>query len=421
MGLVLGVGVAVALILAITLTPVIFSFMRQPKPWKIEAAGIQRLVSRFLSGTEHFALNRPWVVCTVLVLVLGFSIFGLSRLTIETDFSERLDESNQIRLDGEYFNQHFCGSNFLEIFVEAPQSNGLLDPQAFSGIRAFQKKVQQLPEVDKVVSLVDLIESIGKEMNPESGKPRTAPMSREMLAQYLLLFEMSGGEDLERLIDFDRKSMRLAARLKTNAVRATCATGHKVKTIADTTMPKDIKVEPSGLNYLFGDFLDDIVAGQRLGLIVAAVVIMLLMMIWMRSVKIGLLSMIPNLIPILALGGLVGLRWDQVDSDIIAVAILALGIGVDDTIHFLMRLRFEAARSPDTVAALERTFYYSGRAIVITTIILAVGFAPFATSDYLSINMMGTLIPFTLVIALLADIFLVPAMARLGMIRFRKD
>jgi predicted RND superfamily exporter protein len=214
--------------------------------------------------------------------------------------------------------------------------------------------------------------------------------------------------------------MRLAVRLQGTAVRATMATGRKIMKLSKELLPASVRVEPSGLNYLFGNFLDQIVAGQRRGLIVAALVIMLLMMIWMGSLRIGLVSMIPNLIPILALGGLIGLLWKQADSDIIAIAIIAIGIGVDDTIHFLMRLRIETARSDDTMRALERTFYFSGRAIVITTIIIAVGFAPFAISDYLSIHMIGTLIPFTLVMALLADIYLVPAMARLGWIRFKK-
>jgi len=101
------------------------------------------------------------------------------------------------------------------------------------------------------------------------------------------------------------------------------------------------------------------------------------------------------------------------------IASIAIGIGVDDTIHYLVRFRFEAARSSDTVTAMHRTFSYSGRAIIITTAILSVGFAPFATSDYFSTRMMGTLLPFTLVVALLADLLLVTALIRIGIIRFQ--
>ena len=141
------------------------------------------------------------------------------------------------------------------------------------------------------------------------------------------------------------------------------------------------------------------------------------MIIWMKSVRIGLWSMLPNLLPILVLGGYLGLFYDEIDSDTITIAMIAIGIGVDDTIHFLMRWRFESARSTTTAEALDRTFHFSGRAIIITTVILAAGFAPFAFSDYYSVRIMGTLLPFTLVVALLADLLFVPALVKLGAIK----
>jgi predicted RND superfamily exporter protein len=144
-----------------------------------------------------------------------------------------------------------------------------------------------------------------------------------------------------------------------------------------------------------------------------------MMCIGLRSLRVGLWSMIPNLLPLFALGGYLGLFWDYVDSDVLAVSVIAIGIGVDDTIHFLMRLRLESRRQPDTAAAIEQTFRYSGRGIVITTVVLVLGFSVFATSDYLSMYMLGTLLPLTLVVALVADLFLVPALVALGAIRFR--
>jgi predicted RND superfamily exporter protein len=170
--------------------------------------------------------------------------------------------------------------------------------------------------------------------------------------------------------------------------------------------------------YLMGGFLDDIIAGQRMGILFAFITIMFMMMIMFKSLKIGALSMVPNILPLLALGGYVGYFWDKVDSDTIVIAMIAIGIGVDDTIHFLTRLKFESARTSDPVVSLQRTFHFSGRAMVITTVILALGFAPFALSDYFSVRMFGTLLPFTLVVAILADILLVPAMVKLGIIRF---
>jgi hypothetical protein len=172
------------------------------------------------------------------------------------------------------------------------------------------------------------------------------------------------------------------------------------------------------MNYLLGDWLDDVVRGQRNGLLVSLAVIALMMVVALRSWRVGLLSMIPNVLPLLAIGGWIGWTWDQVDSDTLIPAILAIGIGVDDTIHFLVRYRVEAARSEDVRAALDRTFRFAGRAIVMTTVILVVGFAPFALSDYFTTRLFGTLLPLSLAVALLADLLLVPALVTVGAMRF---
>ena len=128
--------------------------------------------------------------------------------------------------------------------------------------------------------------------------------------------------------------------------------------------------------------------------------------------------MIPNILPLLALGGYVGYFWEATDSDTIIIAMIAIGIGVDDTIHFLTRLKFESARTHDPLMALQRAFHFCGRAMMSTTLILAVGFLPFVVSDYFSIHMFGTLLPYTLIVAVLADILLVPALVKVGPVRF---
>ncbi len=414
MGVVLGFGVAVSLLLAMTLTPILFSLLRPPKTATYNASWVQILLGRLLFKVEQYVFKIPWRVVVLFVLLFGLSIFGLSYLVIETDLSKRLDENNRVRLSEKYYNEHFAGANFLEIFLDTSHEQGVLDPETFLRVEDLQQELENMPEVDKVVSLVNLVNMIDCELNPE----REEPLTRELLAQYLLLFEMSGGEDLDRLVDFDRQTMRLAARLTDNSARFTSSIGKKVKNLAATRLGNPVDVQITGLIYLMGEFLDYIVIGQRRGLVFAFMTIMVMMIIMFRSLKIGLWSMVPNILPLLALGGYVGYFWETTDSDTIVIAMIAIGIGVDDTIHFLTRLKFESARTSDPGVALQRTFHFSGRAMVITTVILTAGFAPFALSDYFSVRIFGTLLPFTLIVALLADILLVPALVKLGAIRF---
>jgi predicted RND superfamily exporter protein len=128
--------------------------------------------------------------------------------------------------------------------------------------------------------------------------------------------------------------------------------------------------------------------------------------------------MIPNLLPLIVVTATCGLIWTDLDSDTLVILMMAIGIGVDDTIHFLTRLKTESRRAPSQAVAIARTFSFAGRAIVMTTVILAVGFLPMAMSEYYSMAIMGTLLPLALVVAMVGDLLLVPAMAQVGLLKF---
>ena len=123
--------------------------------------------------------------------------------------------------------------------------------------------------------------------------------------------------------------------------------------------------------------------------------------------------MIPNMLPLLVLWGWIGLTMESVDTDVLIIAIIAIGIGVDDTIHFLMRYRVEREAAQDE-QAVRGAFGFAGRGIVMTTVILVLGFAPCIASGYMTMHLLGTMLPLSLVVALAGDLLLAPAMIRLG-------
>ncbi|MBW1641792.1 MAG: MMPL family transporter [Deltaproteobacteria bacterium] len=420
LGISLGFGTATALILAVTLAPILFSFMPAPKTWRKGTAGrVQGLLDRFLSFSAKISFKIPWVIIIIFAVFFAVIITGLTRFTIETDFAKRMSFDHPLRVAGRYFNKNFVGSNTVDVYIRASESNDLLQPEMLRKIAQCQQILEDQPEISKTHSLVDLFETLHKEFDPEDAENNSIPDSREALAQYLLLFEMSGGRDLERLVDFDRRVMRMIIYLPKEEYRHTAAMGNRSSDLIQEKLGDSVEVKASGLVYLLGDFFEVILKGQQTALFLAFMSIAFMMMIGLRSIGAGLWSMFPNVLPLFALCGYLGLFSDYVDSDVIIIAIMAIGIGVDDTIHFLMRFRIESERQDDLQKAVKQTFFYSGRGIVITTVILVIGFAPFAASDYLTINMMGTLLPMTLVVALLADLFFVPALIKVGAIRFK--
>ncbi|HUT53124.1 MAG TPA: MMPL family transporter [bacterium] len=419
-GLVLGFGTAVALFLALTLTPVLFSVMKEPKPWRLGAtARVQDALDALLGFLERLATGRPRLIVAAFTVLTALSVAGLMRFELETDFVQRFAADNQLMVDERFFSEHFAGTSYLDLYLESPEPGGLLTPEAFSRIAAFEKAVTDLPDVDKAVSAVDLVAAAHRGFHPEAG-PDALPDTQKQIAQYLYLFEMDDEEALAAMIDSERRTMRMAAHIKEDGFMAADRAGQKVLEAAARTLGGGVKVEISGLQYIFGSEFNRVMAGQKRALVLAFLMISLMMAVALRSISAGMWSMIPNIIPLLMLGGYIGFSYGKIDTDAIIVFLVAIGIGVDDTIHYLMRFKLELARTGDRGKALAAAYHYSGRAMIITSVILIVGFAPFAVSDYFTTHIMGTLLPGCLLAALLADLLLVPAMITLGLFKFRE-
>ncbi len=420
MGLVLGFGVATALLLAMTIAPILFSFMPKPRPWRDGKSMVLRALDKFLNGIEGLALGRPRHVIVVFTIFLAVAVAGTLQVNIDTSFRDRLSDDNEVSRDTRWFEERFAGSGTLEVYIDSPEGRDLLDPEVLGAIAAYQDTLTKLPGVDSATSMVDVIRRVHQAMDP-GRPPGEIPADRKRIADYMLLLEMSAEDTgLDRLVDFDRRSARIILRMEQGIpVRETHDLGKAAEELAASRLPSGTTVEATGAFYLIGGWLDEIIAGQRRGLGVAFLSIFIMMVIALRSVSAGLWSMIPNILPILALGGLAGFMWENTDSDTMAIAMIAVGIGVDDTIHYLMRLRLEAQRTTDMREALRRTFHFSGRAIVITSVVLVAGFSPFILSDYLTVSFFGTLLPMCLIVALAADLLLVPALATLGLFKFR--
>ncbi|MFH1532915.1 MAG: MMPL family transporter [Pseudomonadota bacterium] len=422
LGLVLGCGVAIALLLAMTLTPIFFSLMPKPRPWRGGRSLVMETLDRILGGVQGLALGRPRLVIAGFAIFLGVAVVGTLQIHIDTSFQARLAEDNEVTRDTRWFEERFAGSATLEVYIDAPEGRDLLDPEVLGAMAAYQDGLEDLPGVDRAASLVDIIRRVHHAMVPDA-PPGEIPADRKRIADYMLLLEMSGEDiGLDRLVDFDRRTARVILRMEQGTpVRETHALGRAAEAQATTHLPVGTAVEATGAFFLMGGWLDQIIIGQRRGLGVAFLSILVMMVLALRSLRAGLWSMLPNILPLLALGGFAGFMWENTDSDTLAIAMIAIGIGVDDTIHFLMRLRLEMMSTSNLREALARTFHFSGRAIVITSVVLVAGFAPFLLSDYLTVSFFGNLLPMCLIVALLADLLLVPALATFGVFRFKKN
>lgn len=424
LGITLGLGVSVALFQAITLVPILFSYLGRPKSLRAgPTATVQRALDWSMNGMREIGLRYSWLVIIVFGAFMALSFYGISKIRVETNLTQRLAEDNPARLDQAWFQSRYNGSNFIDIYVKAPKKSKVLDPDWIQALYQWQRQLEKDEDIDSVQSYVDILAAINNR-GPEAkllNKEQLAdslPKTQAQAAQAFFLIRTGAGQDFERLVAMDSGLVRLMVRIKGEGFRTTFRAGERAEKLGQSVFQDGTEITVTGLTFILGDWLDNIIAGQRRGLLVSIAVIAVMMVFCFRSFSVGLWSMIPNLLPLFAVGGWCGLTWDKMDSDTFTIGLLAIGIGVDDTIHFLSRYRVEIARGHDRVEALNRTFAFAGRAIIMTTLIFVAGVLPFVTSDYFTTKMFGTLLPLSLVIALLADLLLVPAMAKVGLMKF---
>ncbi|MEL6342008.1 MAG: MMPL family transporter [Myxococcota bacterium] len=408
-GVVLSVGVSVALLITVTLMPALMSLLPAPDPRSSVDPGAGQ-VGGWPDRLAGFTTRNAAPLAALFAAVTALLIFGATQIHLEADLMSRMAADSDLRQETVFIRQNFAGANQIEVFVDTPAPGGALEPAVLAVLPSIQAEmVAEADALEAAHSLADVLQEIHGRFTGESALPDDGPA----LAQYMLLLELSDPDAAAPLVDFERKTLRVLGRMSTGEIRKSHDIARRVEALAAAKLPTGVSVEATGLSVLFGGFIDQLVNGQRNGLLFSFGAIAVIMTLGLRSVRWGGASMLPNLLPLLAVAGYVGLAWDPVDSDVALVMMIAIGIGVDDTIHVLVRLRLETARHPMS-DAIRRTLRFAGRGIVFTTVILTMGFLPLALSDYFTIRMMGSLLPAALIVALVADILLVPAMASLG-------
>ena len=414
LGLAAAFGVIIAYVLAMVIVPVMLLALPTPSDWHQGRVGfVQDAIDRLLDWLCDVTTKRPWPIIALFVAITAFLGWAASQVNIETDFAKRLSDDNPARIDQKYISDRFTESTIIDVYIETPAQGGIIDAQTFNDLIAFEKEVESWPEVERMVSIVDLMRATHRSV--VGADAPFGPFDDAALAQLMILLEMPGPDSMSSIVDFQRQTGRFTVYTNVQGVVGQFALQERIEA-AGRSVGGGVSIEATGIGPLLGGWLDDILAGQRRGLGFSMLTIMLLLVLGFRSIRAGVVSMVPNVIPLLAAGAWCGLFWEQTDSDTLIVAMIAIGIGVDDTIHFIARFQTESRRR-ERMDAIRETFRYSGRGIFITTFVFAVGFMPAMTSDYTSIYNLGLLLPVCFVVALIADLLFVPALCAVGLIK----
>ena len=409
-------GVLMAVFLTLTLLPALLSCLPIKPKAQLDSQQPSRS-ERLLDGIGQFAVRRPWLVLGVSTLLAVGAFTASLDLHFSHDPVKWLPEGSEVRISSNAINAEMKGAVIAELVVDTGVANGVKTPEVMAALERFNREVETLEvgpvAMGKSTSIADMLKQIHQALNENRPEFYVIPEDADLIAQELLLFENSGADDLERMTDVDYTQARVTMKMPWIDANAYVPMLAAIESLAREIFGSEVELQLTGLLTLLARTIDLMMVSMAESYLIAATVITVLMMIVLGSWKLGLWSMIPNFLPILLGLGLMRLLDLPLDAMSILVGSIALGLAVDDTIHFLHNFRRYHAQTGDVAESVRLTLTTTGRAMLFTTGVLACGFYTYLISDMSNLFSFGLITGTTIIFALLADLLLAPALMTL--------
>ena len=411
LGLFASLGVMVSLFLTLTLLPALLSITKL-KPHKRETHNNSKLDNMM----KHLALIPVRYYKQILVvgaILVAMALYSASKIELSHNPLTWFQPDNYNRVSTETIDKAMNGTVTIEVTIDTKETNGWNDPKRLEKLNTLSAEletyVDQYTHIGKVISLATIVKETNRALHSNDEKYYTIPKDANLVSQELLLFENSGSDDLEDVVDSQFSKARVTIKLPwTGAVKAWGVLQY-VNEEVSSTFPKE-EVITTGMIPLLINTFAQAVSSSVDSYLIAFLGITIMMMLILGSVRIGLLSMIPNLTPII-LGLLIMYAMDiPLDMFTLLIGSIAIGLAVDDTIHFMHNFKRYYLESGDSAEAIENTFFTTGKAMVITTIVLSLGFYSYMMGDMVSVQNFGLLTGSVITLALIGDLFLAPAL-----------
>ena len=404
LGNITAMGVVITFFLSIVLQPALMAiFPADGRPRWGSNEGWKKF-AHFVINYRHYCL----IGMTIAVIALAT---GIRLNTLDDEYVKYFDPSVEFRRDTDYTSDHLTGIYRIDYSLEKNNGDRISDPDFLQRVDAFVQWYRQQPEVTHVFAVTDIFKRLNQNMHSDDPAWYRLPETAEMSAQFLLLYEMSlpYGLDLNDRINVNKSATRVSVTLHSISSQQVLDLEARAQAWLKVNAPNFARHEGTGITLLFAHIGQRNIASMINGLLLAAVIIALTLIAVLRSATLGLLSLIPNVIPSIMVFGVWGMLVGQIGMASSVVVAMTLGILVDDTVHFLTQYQY--ARNQKGLlpeAAVEYAFSQIGNALWVTSFILILGFAIFAISSFKINQEMGMLTTLIFAVGLLADFVLLP-------------
>lgn len=399
-------GVGFTFVISLTFVPAVLAAarVRAPLAAREQSSSTGRVLLWLASPSP---VRRFAVVGAALLLLVGAGLL-LPRIEVGTSPVSYFRPGDPTRRDIEAIDRALGGSIGLEILVSA-SPGGLADPRQLARLDRFQRWLGSLPGVASTVSLVDYLRELYRVMDPEgAARAGGLPRGRELTAQLLLLMESEQG--LDALVR-DRYSVgRMSARVSMSDARELVRQVPRIEERIRRDFPgADLRVELTGLAKVMSNMEQYLLRSQVSSLSASLLLVAGFMLLMLRSLRLALFAMLPNVAPVFLGLGLMALLGVALDPGTVMISSVAMGIVVDDTIHFMTRLREHAREGRSLERSLSGTILEIGRPVLVTSLVLAAGFAVLGLGSYTPNVNFGLLSAAVMGLALLGDLVFLPA------------
>ncbi|NNL65618.1 MAG: MMPL family transporter, partial [Myxococcales bacterium] len=397
-----GVGVLVVLAASLTVAPALLRlFPLSDRGAPLDGVIRKRLAPALLAGLVR---HRAAVMLSWALLLLASGV-GVARIHVETDAVRWWPPGSEMRNHYDAIRDRLSGISPMNVVIESHEGRRVIEPDVLPRIDALATHLASLPDVGKVVSIADPLRQLHGGFIDDPGQP--LPEGEDLVAQYLLLLDSV--EPVQDAVSFDRSAANVLLRLDDNGSRRLLEVAHEAESWWRRNGAEGFEARVTGIMYEFARSEETIAWGQIRGLSLAIAAIGAILLLVFRSLPIAGIALVPNLASLGVIYGLMGLLGVPLDAGTVCMGTLALGIAVDDTIHVVDRYRRGRAAGAGARAALADTYHHVLPALIYTSVAIALGFLALALSEFLLTRNLGLVTSVVVVICLVADTTLLPA------------
>lgn len=408
MGLFLCIGSVALLFAALTLVPAIISLW----PYEVGPAQKTPRLDRFIARLTESAVKRPLAHVAGMVVLIGVSIVGWTMLSSDTDAMQYFKKDSRVRQDEEFVRKYMNGTTYLQAVVVGPALDTFKEPENLKKLEAVQAYAATLPHVTKVVSHADHIKLMNKALREGKADEYRLPDTKAAVEQYLLLHNEP--DDFRLVIDSDYRQTSMALRLDTMSSTVLKDVERKIEAKIAETFGPQFKGNVVGTTLLVHRAFDEMAQAMAQGLAIALALAFGIMFLFLRSVKLSLLSLLPNVVPIAMNYAFLAFIGHPIDPPAAVTGAIALGLSVDDTSHmFWTWLRCRKQMGYSREDAVRFTMREVGPPTFMKNIVVAFGFSVIMFSQYGTLVWMGIMLAVVAINGLAWDLLVTPALLRL--------